>query len=278
MALAFNDLCLLLEKVENISIRRPRLPPEQKKSSIQDAIRKWFSTHRQSISHPDANGGAILSVIFPHRRKDRVYGLKSKSLSQKLTKLLGFNHVQKALFERWTTGKSGDLGVYTAIAMKPWDGTIKNKRTILIERVDRLLVQLAAQYRFSDPAIQKQRDSHIDTDTEMQQIFKRLDSGEAKWLVRLILREYCTIELDEKFVFEQFHFLLPDLLMFQNDFDAASSLLKGELSCYPPVPEAGLRRLMRAEAGRKLSPTVGVKVGRPNFHKAWVRQFIANTW
>lgn len=276
MTLAFNDLCLLLETVENISIRRPRLSQEQRESGIQNAIRKWFSTHRQSINHPNANGGAILSAIFPHRRKDRVYGLRSKSLSQKLTKLLGFNHIQKALFDKWTTGKSGDLGVYTAIAMKPWDGTIKNKRTILLERVDRLLVQLAAQYRFSDPAIQKQRDWYINTDTEIQQIFTRLDSGEAKWLVRLILREYCTIELDEKFVFEQFHFLLPDLLIFQNDFDAASSLLKGELSCYPPVPEASLRRHMRAEASRKLSPTIGVKVGRPTFHKAWVRQSIGN--
>jgi DNA ligase-4 len=276
MALAFNDLCLLLEEVENISIRRPRLSQEQRKSCIQDAIRKWFSIHRQLINHANANGGAILSAIFPHRRKDRVYGLKSKSLSQKLTKLLGFNHIQKALFDKWTTGKAGDLGVYTAIAMKPWDGTIKNKRKILMERVDRLLVQLAAQHRFSDPVIQKQRDFHTDTDTEIQQIFKRIDSSEAKWLVRLILREYCTIELDERFIFEQFHFLLPDLLMFQNDFDAVFSLLKGELRCYPPVPEAGLRRSMREEAGKKLSPTVGVKVGRPTFHKAWVRQSIAN--
>jgi DNA ligase-4 len=272
MALAFNDLCFLLEAVEQASIRTPRLSPDERKSHIQDHIRKWFSEHRQSIDHPDTNGGAILSALFPHRRKDRVYGLGPRLLSQKLTKLLNFNHGQRALFDNWTTGINGDLGVYTQNAMKPWDGTIKKKRPILVDRVDHVLTQLAAQYRFSDPVIRRHRDWNTNTDTELKEIFIRLDSKEAKWFVRLILREYCTIELDEKFVLEEFHFLLPDLLMFQNDFNAASSLLKGELSCYPSATRPRLCHSMRVEAGRKLSPTVGIKVGRPNFQKAWVNR------
>jgi DNA ligase-4 len=34
-------------------------------------------------------------------------------------------------------------------------------------------------------------------------------------MVRLILREHCTIKLDEKFVLGQYQFLLPDLLLFR---------------------------------------------------------------
>ncbi|KAF2702821.1 hypothetical protein K504DRAFT_464009 [Pleomassaria siparia CBS 279.74] len=269
MALAFNDVCALLNQVEKISTRTPRLPPEESKSQVQQIIYKWFSKHRQAINDPNANGDAFLSALFPHRRRDRVYGLQPKSLSRKLISLLDFNHGSRALFNGWTTGHKGDLGVYTALAMKPWDGTMAKRCPILIERVDRLLTQLAAQYRFSDPAIRKKRDLDVKTDTELKDIFIRLESMEAKWLVRLLLRQYCTIEWDEQFVLGQYHFLLPDLLNFQNNFHAASSLLKGELSCYPPNPEHVLRKSMRIEAASKLAATVGVKVGRPTFYKAW---------
>ncbi|UPX19906.1 DNA ligase (ATP) [Ascochyta rabiei] len=108
------------------------------------------------------------------------------------------------------------------------------------------------------------------TDTELKEIFVRLESWEAKWLVRLVLRDYCTIVLDEDYMFEQYHFLLPDLLLFQNDFDAVFGMLRGELSCYPAVPNDLEERSMRAEAAQRLRPVVGVKVGRPKFQKAWM--------
>ena len=184
-------------------------------------------------------------------------------------RLLQFNHGQRALFDGWKTAKHGDLGAYTERAMKPWDGTFPSKHPVSIRRVDRLLTQLAARYRFSDDAIRQQRDWHVKTDEELKYIFVRLESWEAKWLVRLILRDYCTITLDEHYIFEQYHFLLPDLLMFQNDFDAVFGMLRGELSCYPAAPGNLEERSMRVEAAQKLKPVVGVKVGRPTFKKAW---------
>jgi DNA ligase 4 len=134
-------------------------------------------------------------------------------------------------------------------------------------------VQLASKYRFSDPAIRKQRDWDVSTDTLLHYILTRLASWEAKWLVRLILREYCTIELDENFVLGQYHFLLPDLLKFQNDFNSAIQLLKTDLNCYPPAPNPASECAMRIEAGKLLKAVVGIKVGRPSFYKAWVRVF-----
>jgi DNA ligase-4 len=153
--------------------------------------------------------------------------------------------------------------------MAPWDGTFSSKRAIPIERVDRLLVQLAARYRFSNEAIRKQRDWHVRTDTELKDILVRLESWEAKWLVRLLLRDHCTIELDERHILGQYHFLLPDLLMFQNDFDTVFDMLRGELSSYPPIPNPTQERKMRIEAAQKLHAVVGIKAGRPTFHKAW---------
>lgn len=212
----------------------------------------------------------MLSALFPHRRKDRVYGLQTALLAKKLTKLLNFNHGQRALFDGWRTGKHGDLGVYVERAMKPWDGTFLSRHSVSINRVDRLLTQLAAKYRFSDAAIRSQRDWYTKTDTELKEIFMRLESWEAKWLVRLVLRDYCTVTLDENYFFQQYHFLLPDLLMFQNNFDAVFGMLRGELNSYPAVPGKSDEGSLRARASQKLTPVIGVKVGRPNFKKAWV--------
>ncbi|KAF2826924.1 hypothetical protein CC86DRAFT_466700 [Ophiobolus disseminans] len=269
MTITFHAICSLLQGVENISTRQPRLPQKQQKESIREITTNWFNNQRQHLDSANTDGGAVLSALFPHRRKDRVHGLQAPFLAKKLTTLLRFNHGQKALFDGWKSGKAGDLGAYTERAMAPWDGTFSTKREIPIERVDKLLVQLAARYRFSDEAIRQKRDWHVRTDTELKEILVRLESWEAKWLVRLLLRDYCTIELDERYVLGQYHFLLPDLLMFQNDFEAVFSMLRGELSTYPSVPRPSQEKLMRIEAAQKLNAVVGVKVARPTFHRAW---------
>ncbi|KAF2113814.1 hypothetical protein BDV96DRAFT_548808 [Lophiotrema nucula] len=229
----------------------------------------WFKNQRSTLDHDATNGGIVLSTLLPHRRKNRVYGFGETSLAKKLTTLLNFNNGQRALFERWKDGKSGDLGKCTASAFKAWDGTFKRKHGVSIESVDYLLVQLAGKCRFSDPAVRQQQDWHARTDTLLKDTFAKLESFEAKWLVRLLLRNYCTIDFDERFLLHQYHFLLPDLLLFQNDFEVAFGLLRGELRDYPPNPDPESERTMRIEAGKQLRATVGVKVGRPAFQKAW---------
>lgn len=260
MTITFGAICSLLQSIENICTRKPRLTKVREKECVQHIVSNWFCNHRYALDDADTNGGAVLSALFPHRRKDRVYGLQAPLLAKKLVKLLRFNNSHRVLFDGWKTGALGDLGVYTERTMKSWDGTFTTKHEIPIERIDCLLVQLAAKYRFSDRVIREQRDWHVETDTELKDILVRLESWEAKWLVRLLLRDYCTIELDEKFVLQQYHFLLPDLLMFQNNFDAVFGMLRGELGCYPSVPDPLEEQSMRIEAAQKLKVMIGVKV------------------
>jgi DNA ligase-4 len=269
MTITFDAICSLLQSVEDISTRNPRLAPKDEKEKVREVTVNWFANQRQNLDDPETSGSAVLSALFPHRRKDRVYGLQAPLLAKKLVTLLSFGHGQRALFDGWKTGKIGDLGVYTQRAMAQWDGTFKSKLTFPIEQIDRLLVQLAAKYRFSDASIRRQRDWDVKTDTKLKDILVRLESWEAKWLVRLLLRDHCTIELDERQVLGLYHFLLPDLLMFQNSFDAAFDMLRGDLSAYPPAPPVSQEKTLRIEAAQKLRAVVGVKVGRPTFHKAW---------
>ncbi|EDU44011.1 CDC9 ATP-dependent DNA ligase [Pyrenophora tritici-repentis] len=247
MSISFESICSLL------------LPEKKEKENIRVIISNWFRNQRGALDDPETNGGAVLSALFPHLRKDRVYGLQTPSLAKKLEKLLAFNHGQSTLFNGWKTGTYGDLGVYVERAMKKWDGTWDNRKTgFSLERIDRLLVQLASRNRFSNENIRRKRNYEFETDTELWFIFRRLKSWEAKWLVRMLLRNHCTIELDEKYVFGCYHFLLPELLMFQNDFDTVFGMLKGELSCYPPAPEPSEQMAMRIEAAQKLKPVVGL--------------------
>ncbi len=269
MTVTFGAICDLLQGVENISINQKRWQGNEKEESIRKVISNWFRTHRLALDDPSTNGGAILSILFPHRRKDRVYGMQAPSLATKLSKILKFNHVQNLLFDGWKTNANGDLGACLERAMRPWDGTFSTKRDISIDRLDRLLKNLAASSRFSDKSIRDQRSPQFQSDKGLREISITLNSWEAKWLVRMILRDHCTIELNEKFVFQQYHFLLPDLLLFQNNFDAAFGMLRGDLSCFPSVPDPSQEASMSMDASRRLKAVVGVKVGRPKFLKAW---------
>jgi DNA ligase 4 len=270
MSITFNDICLLLEGVEKVSKQQPRLPIKEEKSAIHEETSKWFEYHRKALHHPNTSGSAVLSTIFPHRRKDRVYGLQAPGLSKKIPKLLNFGHGSLALFRNGASGPGRDLGVLTQQATEAWDGTFKTKHMIPIGDMDHLLIQLAAKYRFSDPKIRRQRDSDVNTDDKLTYFMTRMESWELKWFVRLLLRDYPTINLDEAYVFRQYHFLLPDLLKFQNDFDAAFRMLNEELHMYPPTPQASIQKQMQVEASQKLNPVVGVKISRPMFYKAWV--------
>ncbi|CBY00274.1 hypothetical protein LEMA_P014040.1 [Plenodomus lingam JN3] len=269
MTVTFGAICGLLQSIEKITSQRPQPRPRQIAESKRQIIRNWFENQRDSLDDPGTDGGAVLSVIFPHRRKDRVYGIGPPRLAKKLIRLLRLNHNQKAIFDGWNSGTLGDLGVYAEKALQSRDGTFQAKPIIPIEHIDRLLGQLAAKSRFSDALIRKKGNGETNTDAELNNILIRLDSWEVKWLVRLILRDYCTIDIDEEFVFQQYHFLLPDLLNFQNDFDAVSGMLRGELSGYPAHPNHTREHEMRIEAAKKLCAVVGIKVGRPTFHKAW---------
>ncbi|KAF1967458.1 hypothetical protein BU23DRAFT_583861 [Bimuria novae-zelandiae CBS 107.79] len=228
MVLAFGDLCAFLEGIERISTRRPRYAQDKEQECIRRHVSQWFSKFREELGKGARNTLDETTYADLH---------------------------PATLFRGWKTGTHGDLGRYTELAYKPWDSTFKKqtKRAIPMEKVDNLLKQLAARYRFSDPGIQKQRDWHTSTDTEL----------------RLLLQEYSTITLDEAYVFRQYHFLLPDILKFQNDFDAALRMLQGELSCFPPNPSPSFEKPMRVEAAQLLKAAVGIKVARPAFHKAW---------
>jgi hypothetical protein len=82
-----------------------------------------------------------------------------------------------------------------------------------------------------------------------------MNSSEAKWMVRVVLRAYSPVHVLETLVLQQFHFLLPDLLRFQNSFEAAVKLLQNAtVRKMPTRVEEDVEGPLRESAVRGLVP------------------------
>lgn len=148
-------------------------------------------------------------------------------------------------------------------------------KEVTLEEIDKALGSLASRCRFSSPAVRQSTapDSHENPDELLRPLFHRLRSRDAKWLTRMLLKNYAPVIVPEYLVLKQYHFLLPELLKFQSSFDAVVSLLRGaDVAKFPRHPEGeSERERVRQAILQYLTPKVGVKVGRTAFFKARVR-------
>ncbi|KAH7042684.1 hypothetical protein B0J12DRAFT_673753, partial [Macrophomina phaseolina] len=83
-----------------------------------------------------------------------------------------------------------------------------------------------------------------------------------------MLKDFGRAVVDDLLILTEFHFMLPPLLRFQNDFAAAMALLKGPLANYHAKPDHLSQKLLLEQAAQHLKPKVGVKIGRPTWYKA----------
>jgi DNA ligase 4 len=74
-------------------------------------------------------------------------------------------------------------------------------------------------------------------------------------MVRILLKDYSPVRILETAVMHQFHFLLFNLLNFQNSFEAAVKLLDESIICYMPFRVArDAYNILREIANSELEP------------------------
>ncbi|KAF2673049.1 hypothetical protein BT63DRAFT_421244 [Microthyrium microscopicum] len=269
MAFQFKLVCELLTSLEAICTRDPPLLPKDREQRQRDTIDKWFTSHRKAINAQDTNGEAFLSCLLPERRTDRVYGLQEPRLIRVLPRSLRLGAQKTLELQDWNKPGNGDLGACIERVLKVFDAEPKAKPPVTIELIDQTLLQLASQCRFSSPEVRKTKTGPSQKPDELLgQIYLRLSSSEAKWMTRLILKNFSPVVLNDYIILRNYHFLLPDLLRFQDNFSSALALLRGPLAPYDAAPSFEARKKFRQEAAKHLEPQIGVKVGRPNFFKA----------
>lgn len=278
MPFAFSTICTLLQRLEDVELHQPPLLNTIKAPKIKAIVESWFKSHRRPIDELDVAGGtAFLSTLLPERRTDRVYGIQTTSLCRTLGRVLGLPVSGRADLEAYKRPHSGDLAICLERVMKARGYESSAQFPVHVEEVDDMLSTLAGHCRFSDPSFIKPPPGSDTREAELARIINRLSPLEGKWLARLILKCFKPIFIDEFLILKNFHFLLPDLLRFQQDFGAAMLMLKGDLKGYHSNPDPRSQKMFKAQASEQLRPRVGTKVSRPMFHKARGLDYCVNT-
>ncbi|KAF6823888.1 ATP dependent dna ligase domain protein [Colletotrichum musicola] len=230
--------------------------------NINQCVRDWFAQHRRRVDHPDTDVAALFSALLPDKRTDRVYGIQATRLSNIVARAAGIGQTRIAELRRFERPGLGlDLADCIANILKETASHISIcKDHVTVEEIDAILNSLAAGCRFSSPAVQASEPPRTSANREslLVNLYRRLQYREAKWLSRMILKNYQPVMFEPANVYYCYDPLLPKILRVQDDFTAALALLKKLNS--DPALRSGTGR--RADLMKHLTPVLGVKVGR----------------
>jgi len=130
-----------------------------------------------------------------------------------------------------------------------------------VEEIDRLLHSIAAACRFSSPAVRSSASENRPADQELVlgDLYRRSSARDAKWLTRLILKNYEPVVLDQRVVCAGYHPLLPTILKVQDDLAVAGRILDTLRGDRTVTGRTGLAEYLK--------PNLGVKIGRQPWFK-----------
>ncbi|KFA53720.1 hypothetical protein S40293_09645 [Stachybotrys chartarum IBT 40293] len=270
MSFPFSLLCDLLDRLE----RNYNPSSHDKIHEVHGRIVvSWFCEHNEAIPRRGPEAIALLSCLFPARRPDRVFSLSTIQLERVIERVqcLGSSRIRD--LQRWKTNDGPDFASCVEHVMKITDCEPRLGPNITLGEIDDILDQIAAFSPFSSMAlkekIQQKYSQFIRRDTLLLSLFQRLHSSEAKWMIRMLSKNYSPVHVPEAPAMNQFHFLLPDLIRFQDTIQAAVELLDTPtIRCMPIQPSAASRQGLREAACCELKPQIGTKAGRPTYEKA----------
>ena len=254
MPILFSRLCDLFSDLELIVEHDPPLLRRISQQRTRDRITQWFGGLNIRDSAIDIDRVALLSAIFPRKRTDRVYNLKVDSLSKKLRRILCLGTGRWELLDQWKKPGRGDLGDCVLRALRSAENPLTcRSKQVTVEEIDRVLAGIAKGNRFSAPKVKDADIEEVDTDKGLQDIYRRLQSREAKWFTRMILKDYAPLDISEALVYRCIDPQLPVSMKLHDSFEDAIRLL-GD-----PVLNTG---------DSTLKPQIGTKVGRPSYRPA----------
>ncbi|OOG00063.1 hypothetical protein ASPCADRAFT_139198 [Aspergillus carbonarius ITEM 5010] len=267
MGFKFAQLCDLLSSLENNRIVKASHEAKVINPDVR-AVTRWFTQHDKQIRASHTDQLALLSCMFPEKRTDRVYWLQATKLEKIVARCLLLGTSRRQELERWCVSGGIDLGQAVENVMRQAENHVNSGQEVTVEEIDYALKKIASRCKFSGPQVRRQRTA-VNVDEELSSLYRRLSSRDAKWLTRMILKSYYPVILPMRLTLKSFHFLLPHLLLFQDSFESALSMLtSGPISHFPPHPEPDLAKDLGLIALQYLSPDVGVKIGRPDYYKA----------
>ncbi|KAL8805438.1 MAG: hypothetical protein Q9223_005234 [Gallowayella weberi] len=222
-----------------------------------DDIESWAKSYKVTCDSSTVDAVAVLSAIFPEKRTDRVYGLQAPSLSKILGRSFRLGIARLQQLDKWKTPGCGDLGLCVERTLRETEhGPIRNPVTL--DEMDAILNTIAGKCRFSAPDVRSRaKQESIDTFKLLDSIYSRSSSKEAKWLTRIILKDFSTLDFKSYHVLNAIDPGLVSAMNVHSTFEAAIGFLRH----HKALPES------QAPQAASLRPIVGSKVGRAPYLK-----------
>ena len=267
MGFKFTYLCDLLAQLESARVAKVASSANRIDPDV-SVVTQWFDRHQKQIHDGRTDRLALLSCLFPERRPDRVYGLQEPSLVKVIGRCLLLGASRKQQLDQWRQSGGADLGQCVENVVQQAESDVRGLPEITVEDVDDALHRVASRNRFSGPSVRRNR-SAVDVDETLGPILRRLSARDAKWLTRMILKDFSPVVVPSALVLKTFHFLLPNLLAFQDSLEAALGSLDIEpIKSFPSRPSRDFADYLIRDVLPDLVPKIGVKIGRPAFYKA----------
>jgi DNA ligase-4 len=259
-SLAFSLVCQLLENLSSSTSQRLR----------EKIVQAWFQQHDAAIDRKGPGGLALLSCFLPEKRADRVYGLSRARLEDIVAQSQGFGHSCLYELRRLQDGDGLDLASTIEQSLSVTDDPTTPIRPMTIQDINDTLDRVAASCAFSSPSHRgAARPGSIDSRTSLVLAFRRMCSVEAKWLVRLLLKDLRPAVMPVPLTLCLFHFMLPELLRARNTLPDALALLQSATFHQMPANLSGESEKSSKEATwAEIKPRAGTMVGLPVFEKA----------
>ena len=271
MPLLFTQFCDLLTALEEVSRHVPSYSPAQSSDKCKDFINSWFRAYNISIQCNIVDPTVLLSSLFPAKRTDRVFNLQVSRLSRQLRGCLGLGCGRWEQLQDYQKPGRGDLGDCVERVLRQSEFEKPSAANeVTLWNVDQALAKIASRCSFSGSDV---RSLPIDSDPKTSEIltgiYRRLQSREAKWFTRMLLKDYCDVNLDShsNLVYRCIDPFLPLALRMHDNFQVAITKVR-ELSGAHEGDPAKADGTSRRENASRLKPQVGTKVSGPLWAKA----------
>lgn len=119
---------------------------------------------------------------------------------------------------------------------------------------------LASRIVWSSPAIRSSAAHASKNQNGLEHLYRRLSARDAKWLTRLILKNYQPLIFDSHLVYRSCDPILPFILKIQDDFVAAIEAI--QLAKSTLLPNSLQTTLSGSKMVASIKPKLGIKVGR----------------
>lgn len=199
MGFPFAWVCDLLEDLGKLACAP--LLENIKKKQTNDKIVAWLRSHCNRLNAHDTDADAVILTFKPETKTDRDYGLDARSLEQIIARALNLPRKHVRTLQMWRQGPvRGDLALCVEKVLEDMNESKERVvapfcvNQVTTEHIDKIL--LAISNSFSSTSSQGSAGSGVIE--ELGRLYRTLRFREAKWLTRLILKDFGHIRFPDE--------------------------------------------------------------------------------